>query len=124
MRPCQLSSDRKHSALPEKCPLIPGRRDLTQSFTLDDPVADIRDFLQRVGFVHLRGVLDAVEIDALTSDVDDAVLRPRPDDRSSWGTTVEGREGCNRVNYLNDESPRVAALGADPHFLAIAALGV
>ena len=100
-----------------------GAVDLAQSFTLDDPVADIRDFLQRVGFVHLRGVLDAVEIDALTSDVDDAVLRARPDDRRSWWTTVEGREVCNRVNYLNDESPRIAALGADPRFLAIAALG-
>ena len=28
MRPCHLAFDRKHSALPEKCPFNPGRRDL------------------------------------------------------------------------------------------------
>ena len=50
-------------------------------------------------------------------------MRARPDDRRSWWTTVDGREVCNRVNYLNDESARIAALGADPRFLAIAALG-
>ena len=52
-----------------------------------------------------------------------AVDRARPDDRKSWWTTVDGREVCNRVNYLNERSERVAALGADPRFLAIAALG-
>jgi ectoine hydroxylase-related dioxygenase (phytanoyl-CoA dioxygenase family) len=97
--------------------------DLTQSFTLDDPVADIRDFLHQVGFVHLRGVLDGTEIASLSADVAVAVDRARPDDRKSWWTTVDGREVCNRVNYLNDESTAIAALGADPRFLAIAALG-
>lgn len=97
--------------------------DLTQSFTLDDPEGAIRDFLHQVGFVHLRGVLDAAEIGALESDVDEAVLRARPDDRKSWWTTVDGREVCNRVNYLNEGSARIDALGADPRFLAIAGLG-
>jgi hypothetical protein len=97
--------------------------DLMQSFTLDDPITDIREFLHRVGFVHLRAVLDAAEIDALKSDVGDALHRARPDDRRSWWTTVDGREVCNRVNYLNDGSPRIAALGADPRFATIAALG-
>ena len=36
---------------------------------------------------------------------------------------MDGREVCNRVNYLNDGSPAIAALGADPRFLRIAALG-
>ena len=94
-----------------------------QTFSLDDPPAEIRDFLHRVGFVHLRGVLDAAEIAALTADVGEAVARARPDDRKSWWTTVDGREVCNRVNYLNDGSDRIAALGADPRFVAIAALG-
>ena len=97
--------------------------DLTKSFRLDDPFGEIGDFLHRVGFVHLRGVLDASEISALASDVAVAVERARPDDRKSWWTTVDGREVCNRVNYLNEGSERVAALGADPRFLAIAALG-
>jgi ectoine hydroxylase-related dioxygenase (phytanoyl-CoA dioxygenase family) len=97
--------------------------DLTQTFTLDDPVAATRDFLHQVGFLHLRGVLDRAEIASLSADVDDAVDRARPDDRTSWWTMVDGREVCNRVNYLNEGSSRVAGLGADPRFAAIAALG-
>jgi ectoine hydroxylase-related dioxygenase (phytanoyl-CoA dioxygenase family) len=97
--------------------------DLSKSFTLEDSVTETREHLHRVGFVHLRAVLDAVEIEALRSDVSDALGRARPDDRRSWWTTVDGREVCNRVNYLNDGSPRIAALGADPRFLDIAALG-
>jgi ectoine hydroxylase-related dioxygenase (phytanoyl-CoA dioxygenase family) len=97
--------------------------DLARSFTLEDPPDDVRDFLHRTGFVHLRGVLDAGEVRGLTSDVTLAVNRARPDDRKSWWTTVGEREVCNRVNYLNETSERVAALGADPRFLAIAALG-
>ena len=30
-----------------------------------------------------------------------AVADARPDDRRSWWTTVDGRDVCNRVNYLN-----------------------
>jgi ectoine hydroxylase-related dioxygenase (phytanoyl-CoA dioxygenase family) len=97
--------------------------DPTKSFTLDDPEAEVRDFLHRVGFVHLRGVLDTAEIAALSDDVAAAVERARPDDRKSWWTTVDGRDVCNRVNYLNEGSDRIAALGADPRFVDIAALG-
>jgi hypothetical protein len=97
--------------------------DLTKSFTLDDSAEEIQDFLHRVGFVHLRGVLDGAEISGLTADVTEALGRARPDDRKSWWTTVDGREVCNRVNYLNDGSERIAALGADPRFVRIAALG-
>ena len=58
-----------------------------------------------------------------SADVTEALGRARPDDRKSWWTTVDGREVCNRVNYLNDGSDRIAALGADPRFVRIAALG-
>ena len=68
-------------------------------------------------------MLDTAEIAALSADVAAAVERARPDDRKSWWTTVDGREVCNRVNYLNEGSDRIAALGADPRFLDIAALG-
>ncbi len=97
--------------------------DLTKTFTLGDDATEIREYLHRVGFVHLRAVLDPAEVEGLKSDVGDALGRARPDDRKSWWTTVDGREVCNRVNYLNDGSPRIAALGADPRFLDIAALG-
>ena len=97
--------------------------DLSQTFSLGDPPATIRQFLHQAGFVHLRAVLHPDEIRDIAADIDTAVARARPDDRRSWWTTVGGRDVCNRVNYLNDGSARIADLGADPRFLAIAALG-
>ena len=97
--------------------------DCTRDFTLDDPQAEIADFLERAGFVHLRGVMDGDEIAALNAEVAVAVERARPDDRRSWWTTVDGRDVCNRINYLNDQSEFIAGLGTDDRFLAIAALG-
>ncbi len=97
--------------------------DPTTTFTLDDPHDTIADFLNRAGFVHLRGVMDPDEIDDLNTEVSAAIERARPDDRRSWWTTVDGREVCNRVNYLNEESALIAGLGADDRFVRIAALG-
>ena len=66
--------------------------------------------------------MDDDEVEALRADVGEAVDAARPDDRRSWWTTVDGREVCNRVNYLNDRSERIAGLGSDPRFTRIAAL--
>src|SRR5439155_22304326 len=82
--------------------------DLSGSFTLDDADDDIRDFLERAGFVHLRGVFDDDEIEALRADVQAALAKARPDDNRSWWTTVDGQEVCNRINYLNDQSATLA----------------
>ena len=97
--------------------------DCTKTFTLDDPQDEIADFLERAGFVHLRSVMDPAEIAALDAEVAAAIGRARPDDRRSWWTEVDGKEVCNRVNYLNDESPLIAGLGSDERFLRIAAIG-
>ncbi|MGA8726724.1 MAG: phytanoyl-CoA dioxygenase family protein [Acidimicrobiales bacterium] len=97
--------------------------DLTATFGLSDDESEIADFLHRTGFVHLRNVLDATEVEALRVEVDRAVAGARPHDRRSWWTVVDGEEVCCRVNYLNDQSPLVAGLGDDDRFLRIAALG-
>jgi hypothetical protein len=97
--------------------------DLSTSFTLDDPHQEVADFLRIAGFVRLRQVMSQQEIAALSSDVDAAVEAARPDDRRSWWSMVDGREVCNRVNYLNDQSKRIASLGDDPRFTWISALG-
>jgi hypothetical protein len=97
----------------------PVRVDLGRSFTLDDADADIRDFVDAAGFVHLRGVFSPDEVDALRADVEAAVARARPDDRRSWWTTVDGAEVCNRVNYLNEQSELIAELGDDPRLRRI-----
>jgi hypothetical protein len=97
--------------------------DFTRTFTLDDADDEISDFLHRAGYVHLRGVMDDAELEALRADVASGIAAARPDDRRSWWTTVDGTDVCNRVNYLNDRSALIAGLGADRRFLRIAALG-
>jgi Phytanoyl-CoA dioxygenase (PhyH) len=97
--------------------------DLRRSFTLGDPDDEIIDFLRRAGFVHLRGVMTQDEIDALCADVSAAVARAKPDDRRSWWTRVDGQDVCCRVNYLNEQSTRIAGLGADERFVRIATFG-
>ena len=97
--------------------------DCARSFSLDEPEDEMAEFLARAGFVHLRRVLGADELGELRAEVDEAVADARPDDRRSWWTTVEGREVCNRVNYINERSALVAGLGADRRFVRIAALG-
>lgn len=96
--------------------------DIGRSFTLDDADDDIRDFMDAVGFIHLRGVFDADEVAAMRADVEAAVARARPDDNRSWWTTVDGTEVCNRVNYLNEQSELIANLGDDPRLRRIADL--
>src|SRR5438309_1961196 len=97
--------------------------DLTRSFTLADSDDEIRDFLERAGFIHVQGVFDDFEVEALRADVEAAVARARPDDQRSWWTTVDGEEVCNRVNYLNEQSALVAGLGDDPRLRRIGNLG-
>jgi len=97
--------------------------DLSGSFTLDDADDDIRDFLERAGFVHLRGVFDDDEIEALRADVQAALAKARPDDNRSWWTTVDGQEVCNRINYLNEQSAIIAGLDDDARMRRIGALG-
>jgi hypothetical protein len=97
--------------------------DVGRTFSLDDPEDELADFLGRAGYLHLRQVMEPDEIEALRRDVEAAVARAHPDDRRSWWTVADGREVCSRVNYLNDQSERVASLGSDDRFLRIARLG-
>lgn len=97
--------------------------DLARTFTLDDSDDDMRDFLERAGYLHLRGVFAPEEIEELSQQVNAAIKTATPDDGRSWWTTVEGADVCNRVNYLNDDCPRVAALDDDARLQRIGALG-
>jgi hypothetical protein len=97
--------------------------DLHRRFTLDDPDADMVDFLGRAGFLHVGGVVDPDELEALRADVEAGIAEARPDDKRSWWTTVDGVDTCNRVNYLNDRSAVIAGLGTDPRFVRIGAFG-
>lgn len=107
--------------------------DLERSFSLEDlmargpggtedPSRDPGAFLRTAGFVHLRGVLDEAEMERIDVEVTLATARARPDDKRSWWTSVDGRDVCNRVNYLNEGSELIAGIGADERFSRIASL--
>jgi hypothetical protein len=100
-----------------------GPLDLDTSFSLGDSDDEMRDFLQRAGFLHLRGVFGIEEVEGLNREVDAAVEHARPDDQRSWWTKVQGKDVCCRVNYLDDRSETVAALAHDPRLARIGALG-
>jgi hypothetical protein len=93
--------------------------ELGRSFDLANTDDELRDFLDRAGFLHVKGVFTAAEIDQLRADTERAVARARPDDKRSWWTTVDGRDICNRVNYLNEQSAFIAGLGDDPRLRRI-----
>jgi len=55
--------------------------DLATTFTLEDSDDAIVDFLRRAGFIHLRGVFSADEVESMRAEVEKAVASARPDDR-------------------------------------------
>lgn len=100
------------------------RTDLDRTFDVDDPDTELRDFLQEVGFLHVRGVFTPVEIEALRAEVERMKELARPDDgRSWWATRSDGTEVCCRLIYLGLSSDLVADLGSDPRLARFAALG-
>lgn len=97
--------------------------DLHRAFGPDQAEEDPADFLERAGYLHLRQVMAPEEIEVLRAEVAAALSSARPDDRRSWWTVADGREVCNRINYLNEQSPPIARLGSDERFRRIARLG-
>ena len=95
--------------------------DLTRRSPSDDPEEEIAEFLHRAGYrppprsYRRRGAGGRCEPTST-----EASTAARPDDRRSWWTTVDEQEVCNRVNYLNDRSERIAGLGSDERFSRIA----
>jgi hypothetical protein len=103
---------------PDGSPLDLGRR-----FTLDDPPDEVSHFLQEAGFLHLTGVFDEAEMDAISSDMDAAApVYTQGDGRSWWATTADGVDRLVRMEHFDEASPRTAALAGDPRFVALAAI--
>ena len=98
--------------------------DLGRAFGLHDSDAEMREFLETNGFLHVRDVFGADEIDALRSEVDRVRAGAVPDDgRSWWATRSDGTEVCCRLIYVGQSSEIVAALGGDERLLRLASLG-
>ncbi len=91
--------------------------DLSQSFTLDSPVEDMRHFLETAGFLHITGVFSEDEMAVISADID----RHRGDytegdGKSWWATTADGERLAVRLQSFDERSAATAKLLADPRF--------
>ena len=94
--------------------------DLTRSFAADDPLEEIGDFLQRAGFVRIRGLFTEREMAAVARDMDVAAPSFTNGDGNSWWATLDtGEERVVRMQGFDERSPTVAALMADDRFLRL-----
>jgi Phytanoyl-CoA dioxygenase (PhyH) len=97
--------------------------DLTRAFSPDDDVAAMAHFLAEAGFLHLEGVFDDAEMQAISEEMDTAASRhARGDGRSWWARTRGGDDRLVRMLYFHEESPSTAALLADDRLLRIGRL--
>jgi hypothetical protein len=100
--------------------------DLAHTFAFADIDADatgMAEHLQRVGFLHVRGVFGSDEIAALNAEVDRLAAAAAPGDgRSWWATDADGDEVLCRLVYAGSGSERIAALPADDRLRRLVAL--
>ena len=83
--------------------------ELTRSFAVDDPEAEMRHFFDTAGFLHVRRVFEPDEIELLAAEVERCRARTTPGDGFSWWSVdASGREVVTRINYL-DRFSRVLA---------------
>lgn len=88
-----------------------GPLDLHRIFGPDDDPQDVGHFVREAGYLHLRGWLDPLVMDAISADMDLAVSDYRPDDGRSWWATLDsGDEVCVRMRYFVEHSEATAEL--------------
>jgi hypothetical protein len=91
--------------------------DLTRSFGADEPIEKIGDFLQRAGFVRIRGLFTEDEMAAVSRDMDAAAPTYTPDDGRSWWARLDsGERRVVRMQYFDEMSPALVGLLGDERF--------
>ena len=89
--------------------------DLAQTFTLDDDPLDRAHFLQTTGFLHVRSVFGAAEIETLRADVTRLAHTSAPDDVTTWWTkTADGEPAVCQVKYGALRSAEITEVHDDP----------
>jgi hypothetical protein len=58
--------------------------DLNRSFDLDDDRDEISHFFHQAGFLHLTNIFNEEEMASVAADIDEALLKAKPDDGESW----------------------------------------
>lgn len=77
-----------------------GPLDLDRSFTLGDDPAELAHFLDQAGFLHVRAVFGADEMQELSAEIDRWRARMTPDDDRAWYAAVGDDRVCVRVTNL------------------------
>lgn len=91
--------------------------DLDRIFTLDDDREEMAHFLRQAGFLHVRGVFEPDEMDAVGRDIDHFIARATPDDGDSWwAEDAEGRAQAVRVLEFYDKSEALRDLVHDDRY--------
>jgi hypothetical protein len=97
--------------------------DLARSFALDDDPVAMSAFLERHGYLHVRAVFGADEVEALSVETERLRGLARPDDlRSWWATGAGGADVCCRLTFMSERSEVIAALVDEPRLRTLAAL--
>jgi len=94
--------------------------DLDRKFTLDDDHEEIAHFLREAGFLHLRGLFDAAEMEAVGKDIDHFIARAKSDDGDSWwAEDTDGNAQPVRVLNFYEKSEALRDLVQDERYQAI-----
>ena len=89
------------------------------SFTLASDREDMAHFLRRAGYLFVRGVFAAGEIDALLAEAEALAAEARPGDKLSWwGKNAAGEAVLTRVTRAAAK-PGLRALPRDPRLVAL-----
>ncbi len=97
--------------------------DLTRSFSLHDPIAAMRAFLETNGYLHLREVFDPADMERISADMDTAAPTYRPDDGNSWWATLgDGTRRVVRMQHFDEHSPTTADLLAGTTYESLASI--
>jgi hypothetical protein len=97
--------------------------DLTRAFHADDDPDEMRHFLDTAGFLHIEGLFDRAEMDAISADMDRAApTYTEGDGRSWWARTAEGETRLVRMQGFDRESDGARTLAEDARFLGLASI--
>lgn len=96
---------------------------LDRTFRPDEPVEDMRHYLQVMGYLHVRGVFSPDEIAMLHTEVVRCMEQSIPGDpRSWWSLNSKGEELVTRINHCERFSERIGAFAHDARLAAYAGL--